>query len=204
MKIKTIFKTIYYIIFAFIILIAVLLIVSVLPITGNIKFLTVLSGSMEPTIKTGSIILVKPVSDYKIGDIITFGPNTKTQPPVTHRIADIKVVGGQSVYITKGDANNSADTREIQKSDVIGKVMIKVPYLGYVIDFVRKPAGFVIIIIVPAVVIINDEIRKIWKEIMKLKKKKGKDVEQDKEIEDLKSEVKEIEKEVKENEVDKL
>lgn len=198
------FKIIYYLILICIGAIALLLIVSVLPITGNIKFLTVLSGSMEPTIKTGSIVLVKPTSEYKIGDVITFGPTTKTTPPTTHRIVEIKVVGGQPVYTTKGDANNSADTREIQKSDVIGKVMIRVPYLGYVIDFVRKPIGFMLVIIIPAVVIINDEIRKIWKEIKKFKnKKKEKDANQDEKINELKNEVKEIEKEIKENEVDK-
>lgn len=197
---KKIFKTIYYVIFAFIILIAVLLIVSILPITGNIKFLTVLSGSMEPAIKTGSIVLTKPISDYKIGDIITFGPTTKTTPPTTHRIAEIKVVGGEPVYITKGDANNSVDSREIKKSDIIGKTIVKVPYLGYVIDFVRKPIGFVLIIVIPAVVIINDEIRKIWKEITRLRnKKKEKDAKQDEEINKLKQEIKKVE-----NEVDKL
>lgn len=197
---KKIFKTIYYVIFAFIILIAVLLIVSILPITGNIKFLTVLSGSMEPAIKTGSIVLTKPISDYKIGDIITFGPTTKTTPPTTHRIAEIKVVGGEPVYTTKGDANNSVDSREIKKSDIIGKTIIKVPYLGYVIDFVRKPIGFVLIIVIPAVVIINDEIRKIWKEITRLRnKKKEKDAKQDEEINKLKQEIKKVE-----NEVDKL
>ena len=202
---KKAFKTIYYIIFTFIILIAILLIVSVLPITGNIKFLTVLSGSMEPAVKTGSIVLTKPMSDYKIGDIITFGPITKTTPPTTHRIAEIKVVGGEPVYITKGDANNSVDSREIKKADIVGKTIVKVPYLGYVIDFVRKPVGFVLIIVIPAVVIINDEIRKIWKEIMRLKKKrKEKDANQDEKINELKQEIKKVEEELKENEVDKL
>jgi signal peptidase len=205
MKTKTIFKAIYYIVFTFIILIAVLLIVSILPITGNIKFMTVLSGSMEPTIKTGSIILTKPIGDYKIGDIITFGPTTKTIPPTTHRIAEIKVVGGQPIYITKGDANNSADSREIQKSDILGKMIVRIPYLGYVIDFVRKPIGFVLIIIIPAVVIINDEIRKIWKEIKKFKnKKKEKDANQDEKIDELKQKIKKVEEEIKENEVEKL
>ena len=167
--------------------------------------MTVLSGSMEPTIKTGSIVLTKPVNDYKIGDIITFGSTTKTIPPTTHRIAEIKVVGGEPVYITKGDANNSVDSREIKKSDIIGKTIIKVPYLGYVIDFVRKPVGFVLIIVIPAVVIINDEIRKIWREIMRLKKKKReKDANQDEKINELKQEIKKVEEEIKENEVDKL
>ena len=66
------FKTIYYIFIAFIATIALLLIISVLPITGNYKVMTVLSGSMEPTIKMGSIVVVKPQENYKIGDIITF------------------------------------------------------------------------------------------------------------------------------------
>ena len=205
MNLKKISKIVYYIVLVFILFVAILLVVSILPITGNIKFMTVLSGSMEPTIKTGSIILTKPTGDYKIGDIITFGPITKTVPPTTHRITEIKVQGGNPIYITKGDANNSIDSREIQKSDILGKMIVKIPYLGYVIDFVRKPIGFVLIIIIPAVVIINDEIRKIWKEIKKFKnKKKEKDAKQDEKIDELKQEIKKVEEEIKENEVDKL
>ena len=184
-------KIFYYIIVGFLALIALLLIISVFSITGNFKVLTVLSGSMEPTIKTGAIVVAKPANDYKIGDIITFGPNTKTQSPTTHRIYDIKVVGGTPVYITKGDANNAPDTKEIQKSDIIGKVLFNVPYLGYVVDFAKKPYGFILIIAVPAVAIIADEMRKIWKEVLKLKDKK-KDTEQDKEISRLKEEIKEL------------
>ncbi len=187
------FKIVYYILVGFLILIALLLIVSVFPITGNFKVLTVLSGSMEPTIKTGAIVAAKPANDYKIGDIITFWPNTKTQPPVTHRIFDIEVQGGEPVYITKGDANNASDTREITKNDVLGKVLFSVPYLGYVVDFAKKPVGFILIIAVPALVIIFDEIKKIWREILKLRNKK-KDTEQDKEINRLKEEIEELKK----------
>ncbi len=103
------FKISYYILITFLIAVAGTLIISILPITGNIKILTVVSGSMEPNIKLGSVVLVKPVSDYKIGDVITFGEITKTKAPITHRIADIKISGNQKVYITKGDANNTAD-----------------------------------------------------------------------------------------------
>jgi len=165
-------KTIYYVFLGAIALIALLLVVSAFPITGNIKVLTVLSGSMQPAIKTGSVILVKPASDYKIGDIITFGPMSKTKPPTTHRIADIKVVNGQPVYITKGDANNAPDTREIQKKDVIGKVLFDAPYVGFAVDVAKKPFGFMLIIVVPAVIIIYDEIRKIAGEIKKRKEEK--------------------------------
>jgi len=80
--------------------------------------MVVQSGSMEPAIHTGSVVMVKPASDYKIGDVITFGEVSKTKAPITHRIYDIKVVDGNPVYITKGDANNAPDARESSKRDV--------------------------------------------------------------------------------------
>lgn len=166
---KKVLKIIYSLFVSFIVLVAVLLIVSVLPITGNFKVLTVISGSMEPIIKTGSVVVVKPVSDYKIGDVITFGPMSKTKAPTTHRINDIKVVDSQPVYITKGDANNAPDARQITKADIIGKVLFSVPLVGYAVDFAKKPMGFALIIIVPAALIIVDEIKKIINEIKKKK-----------------------------------
>jgi signal peptidase len=164
-------KIIYYIVIAFIVLVAILLIFSAFPIPGNYKVLVVQSGSMEPKIKTGSIVVVKPEKDFKIGDVITFGPYSKTKAPTTHRIYDVKVVGGETVYITKGDANNAPDTREIKKADIVGKVLFSVPYLGYAVDFAKKPIGFALLIIVPAALIIVDEIKKIYAEIKKKKTK---------------------------------
>ncbi len=162
-------KIIYYCFVGILCLIAVLLIISILPITGNFKVLTVLSGSMEPNIHTGSVVVVKSVKDYKIGDVITFGPYTKTQTPTTHRVKDIKVQGGQEIYITKGDANDSPDNKEITKKDIIGKVWLSVPLFGYVVSFVRKPIGFMILIIVPALAIVIDEVKKIIGEVKKKK-----------------------------------
>ena len=168
------FKIIYYIFLAFIVVVAILLIVSTFPIAGNYKVMVVQSGSMQPAIKMGSIVVVKPVDDYKIGDVITFGPYSKTKAPTTHRIYDIKVVDGQPVYITKGDVNNAPDTREIQKKDILGKVIFDIPYLGYAVNFAKKPLGFGLIIIVPAAVIVIDEVKKIIHEI---KEKKTNEVE---------------------------
>jgi len=165
-----IFKIIYSIFVAFIVVVALLLIVSVLPITGNYKIMTVISGSMAPDIKMGSVVMVKPVADYKIGDVITFGPYSKTKAPTSHRIYDIKVEGGAPVYITKGDANNAPDARELQKKDILGKVLFSVPYVGYAVDFAKKPMGFALIIIVPAAIIIFDEIKKIFYELKKKNK----------------------------------
>ncbi len=169
---KKVFKTIYYVFLGCIAAIAVLLMISIFPIAGNYKLLTVLSGSMEPAIRTGSIVIVKSVGDYKIGDVITFGEISKTKTPTSHRIFDIKVVSGEPVYITKGDANNGPDQKEIQKKNIVGKVFLDIPYVGYAVNAAKNPFGFMLIIIVPAVVIIYDELRKIFGQIKKMKEGK--------------------------------
>lgn len=168
-----IFKIIYYIAVLFIALVAALLIISVFPITGNYKIMMVQSGSMEPSIKTGSLVVVKPADNYKIDDIITFNTGGN-KVPTTHRIYDIKVNEGVPFYITKGDANNAPDDREVSQKDIVGKVRLTIPFLGHLVDFSQKPIGFMLIIIVPALLIISDEIRKIFHEI---KNKKMKEVE---------------------------
>jgi len=160
-------KIIYSLFIVFIVLVALLLIISVLPITGNYKVLTVLSGSMEPAIKTGSVVVVKPEQKYNIGDVITFGSSGRNEEPITHRIYDMKVEDSRIFYVTKGDANNAADRSEITRNQIIGKVILSVPHMGYAVDFAKKPLGFALIIIVPAIFIIYDEGVKIWKEIKK-------------------------------------
>lgn len=163
---------VYYIFLGFLGVIGLFLIVSVFPVSENFKILVVLSGSMNPAIKTGSIAVVKPVNDYKISDIITFGPMNKTKTPTTHRIYDIKIQNGTPIYITKGDANNAPDTREIQPREIIGKVLFSIPYLGYAVEAARKPIGFALIIIIPAVIIIYDQFKKIKCEVAKMRQKK--------------------------------
>lgn len=154
-----------------------MLIVSVFPITGNIKVLSVLSGSMESTIHTGSVIVIKPINDYKVGDIVTFGKNTKTDIPITHRILESRIQDGQMIYKTKGDANNSPDGREITKDEIIGKSLFSVPYFGYLVDFVKKPIGLMIAIFVPAIIIIYDQIQRIIKEAKQISlRKKEKEI----------------------------
>ena len=192
---KILFKTIYYICLVLLGIATVLLLISILPVPGNFKVKIVLSGSMEPTIKTGSIVVVKPADDYKIGDIVTFQKRIDKEP-TTHRIEEIRVVGGSPIYTTKGDANNAEDRGEIQKEEIIGKVLFSIPYLGYIINFIQKPIGFSLIIVLPAIVIVYDEAKKIWKEITKLKNKK-KDKEQDEKIKGLEKEVEDLNDEIK-------
>jgi signal peptidase len=168
---KKIYKTIYCVFLGIMAIILFVLISSALPISSGIKTFVVQSGSMEPAIKTGSVAVVSPMDNYAVGDIITFGENKGKILPTTHRIVESRAIDGKIIYKTKGDANNGPDMMEISKSSIIGKVILSIPYLGYIIAFAKKPIGFIIIIGVPAVAIIYDEAIKIWKEMKKMREK---------------------------------
>ncbi len=164
-----IFNLVYNIFCGILLVVILLLIFSVFPITGNFKILMVQSGSMEPTIQTGSVVFVKPAKDYKINDIITFGQATKTKAPTTHRIVDIRVQASEPIYTTKGDANNGPDQKEITKKEIIGKVLFHIPYLGYAVSFAKTKLGFALVIIIPALAVILEESVKIKNEFRKNK-----------------------------------
>lgn len=172
MKIKP-FKIIYNFFIICLIALALLLVLPILPINSNFKILAVLSGSMEPKIHVGSVVIIKPMTSYRVGEIITFSQEDSTKIPVTHRIVGIKSENEKIIYITKGDANNNSDGQEIDRDKVWGKMFFTIPYLGYVINFAKQPMGFMLLIVIPSVIIIYDEILKIKNEILKMKKKKA-------------------------------
>jgi len=152
---------------------ALLLVVSVLPIPGGIKSYVVLSGSMEPAIRTGSVVFIIPQKQYKIGDIVTFGQATKTQAPTTHRIVDTKFINGAQAFITKGDANNANDQRDVPATEIQGLVFLTIPLMGYVINFARNPIVFISIIALCAILIIVDQAKSIMAEMKKEKTEKS-------------------------------
>jgi signal peptidase len=160
------------IVYTIIILVAILLVWSILPVKNGPKILAVLSGSMEPAIHTGSVVVIKPESQYNINDVVTFGKDTKKDVPTTHRIVSSRVQDGVMVFKTQGDANNAPDSTEIRQSDIHGKVLFSVPLVGYIIDFVRQPIGLVLVIVLPAIFIVYDEVRKIMAEVKKMRKPK--------------------------------
>lgn len=157
---------------AAVVAIGLLLLTSVAPIPAGIEVKIVQSGSMEPAIKTGAIVFVRSTDTYVIGDVIMFGEDSPTDVPTTHRIVSDEIRSGVIYYRTMGDANEDPDPQPVTKDDIIGKVFLDIPYLGYVIDFAKKPLGFALLIGVPAATVIFDEIGKIWKEAKSMRAKK--------------------------------
>ena len=164
------FKYIYYLVLVALLAVALLLVATRFPIPGNFQVYVVRSGSMEPSIHTGAVVVVKPEAEYNEGEIITFS-NRGEDIPTTHRIVKKEVINGRSSYTTQGDANNAPDVEAVYSSRILGKVLFNIPYVGYAVAAARQPIGFLIIIVLPALFIIYDEGMNIWKE---LKNKKNK------------------------------
>lgn len=131
-------------------------------LTGSYRAYIVESGSMTPALPVGSVIFTKSTPKYQTGDIVTFSQNGKNF--VTHRIVEEK----ENSFITKGDANEEADTGSVLSTQIVGKSILVVPYIGYLADFVKTPKGFVILVVIPAAIIVYEEIKSIFREIKKL------------------------------------
>ena len=155
-----IIKTIYGLVVAAVVAMALLFVGTKIDMFGY-ELRVVKSGSMEPAIPTGSIVLITPAENYDVGDVVTYDLGTAGSIPVTHRIVK-KTEGEQHLYYaTKGDANEDIDPSPVPVQRIMGKVRVHLPYLGYAIAFARTPLGFGLLIGIPALIIILDEIANI-------------------------------------------
>jgi signal peptidase len=106
--------------------------------SNGVRFYAVDSGSMAPSIATGSLVVdlpTTPATPFEVGDVVTFHPTPGYT--ATHRIAAI----GPDGIVTKGDANPGRDVGTIQPEMIVGRVAFSVPYGGYAAVFFRNPAG---------------------------------------------------------------
>jgi len=136
---------------------------------GSMHFLIVLSGSMAPEANPGDVVVSTYTNpeEIQINDIITFTYSNDPKNCITHRVINITNENGSMGFQTKGDANEDPDQRIAQSSELIGKVTLVIPYLGYLPHFAKSPLGFITFIIIPGVLIIINE---VWN-IARIKKK---------------------------------
>jgi len=98
----------------------------------------IISGSMEPTIHTGSLCFVDskvPFEEVEKGDIIAF--STSLGDYVTHRAVEIT----DDAIATKGDANDVSDGFSTTRDNYLGVTEFSVPYLGYAAKYMQQPVG---------------------------------------------------------------
>ncbi len=167
-KAKILGRVLYWTVLLFLVLVAALVAASALKIPGNFKIFVVQSGSMEPKIKRMGIVVIKPAKEYKKGDVITVAEPANPKVTLTHRVVDIEEKAGETFYVTKGDANEDPDTEKRPKENVLGKVILSVPFLGYPVDFAKTQTGFIVLIVIPAVLIVYSELLTIKNEALRL------------------------------------
>ena len=102
---------------------------------------TVVSGSMEPAIPTGSVVYVKTADPDSIckNDVIAYYSGTDNGAIITHRVVQNQVISG--VFITKGDANEKEDLLPVAYDRFIGKVVFWAPVAGRILAVMAQPVG---------------------------------------------------------------
>src|SRR5581483_9735982 len=116
---------------------------------GN-RTVTVMSGSMEPAIWIGSAVVSSPVpsKDLTAGDVIVYSL-AGAALPLVHRIVSIEERDGTRYYRTRGDANPTQDPAEFTLAANAWRLSYSVPFAGYLIFAVSKPAGQIATLMIP-------------------------------------------------------
>lgn len=127
---------------------------------------TIISPSMKPTINVYDVIVDTPIKDpskVKVGDIITFVSSSSISKgyTVTHRVSGITVIDGKYEFSTKGDNNATEDTARVKEEDLLGMVRFRIPQLGRLQSFISSRGGWLLCILIPAVIILITDIIKI-------------------------------------------
>ncbi|QSG11735.1 Signal peptidase I [Halapricum desulfuricans] len=152
---------------------ALLLLAVVLPfviyavpqIAGANSSYVVLSGSMQPVMDPGDVVVVEsvPASEIEKGDIVTFHREGQANP-TTHRVIEVVQQGGDVAFRTKGDNSESADRRLVTPAQLEGRIPViagyplVIPLIGHVIFFASTQTGFVLLVAVPIGLLIISEI----------------------------------------------
>lgn len=145
------------------------------PTVAGYQLYIVLGGSMSPAFEAGSIVFVHPVdaSALRPGDIITYRDQEDSDTIVTHRVVAVYSEDPLS-FTTRGDANDANDPQPVSAGNLIGRVSYSVPYLGYLFNFIKTKTGLLLLVIVPGILIIVSELRKLFSYATALEEKEKK------------------------------
>lgn len=132
----------------------------------------IISPSMVPTIKVEDaiIILREEPEQLKVGDIITFNSSDPRYSglTITHRIVGIEKSKDENLlFRTKGDNNNSEDTALVSSDNIYGRVIMKIPKIGYIQYILTQSYGWLLLVVIPCLGIVIYDIIKLVKSVRK-------------------------------------
>ena len=140
------------------------------PAFCGIKMYVIVSGSMEPELYVGDIVIVKDLKDEdKINkdDVISF---RQGQTIITHRVSEVVNINGVEKYRTKGDNNNTEDIMIIGRESIEGKVINKIKSLGKTVLALRNTTLIIVIVLFYYAFLVFDQKKQNRKAIRKIKR----------------------------------
>jgi signal peptidase I len=142
----------------------VLVLALTVPLAFDARPLTVLSGSMEPALMTGDVIVVRKTSALSVapGDVVTFR-EPGGQRLITHRVRGMRLRDGSMHFVTKGDANKPVERWRLPQDKPVRRVVYRLPLLGYGLNLFRTRIGLILLVGVPLVLLAAVELWAIWR-----------------------------------------
>ncbi|MBF6599341.1 MAG: signal peptidase I [Dehalococcoidia bacterium] len=135
------------------------------PRVSRFEIFIVRSGSMEPTIRTGGVVLVDTrARELRVGQVGSFRDGKGDI--VTHRVVALRDGG----YVTRGDANRTDDSTLRRPADVVGAERWTLPYLGYALYLLERPFIFILLLGSTGGYLVISELAAIWREIKNLRR----------------------------------
>jgi len=134
------------------------------PLFGG-RSLTVMSGSMEPALGVGDVVInsrVRP-AQVRVGDVITFSDPERTGNLITHRVRRMRIVNGTAHVVTKGDNTNAVERWDMPATGSLGRVEYHVPLLGFLVFWLHGPLASLGLIVIPALLLAGFELWRIWR-----------------------------------------
>lgn len=106
------------------------------PMPFGVGASVVLSGSMEPNLSVGDLLLLHQEENYRVGQIVVYQSGNMA---VVHRVA---AIDGETA-VTRGDANN-ADDAPIPVTAIKGRVVLAIPLVGHLVWALKTPLGILL------------------------------------------------------------
>jgi signal peptidase len=126
---------------------------------------TDLSGSMEPKIAPGDVVINEEIEPWeaRVGDIVTFRDPQDASKLLTHRVVSTKDTGSHIWFVTQGDANNTQEHWRVGASGEIGRLVYTVPWVGHLAVFARTKLGWGLLVGIPLLLVLIEELARIWR-----------------------------------------
>jgi signal peptidase len=141
-----------------------LLIAAVAPMAVGLHSYTVESGSMTPAIRTGDIVVSESIAptEARVGDIVTFKDPEGSGRLITHRARAVSHGPNGFNFVTRGDANTGFEHWSVPADGQIGRIVYRIPAIGYPLTWIGSGLGRIGLIVIPALILLALGLIRIW------------------------------------------